>query len=58
MLEELVKRGISVAKAGGGRGWALVRLDDMSLVGIFEAPKDAKKAAKGAGVYLLVKVGA
>lgn len=56
MLEELIKKAAEIAKRSGGRGWALVRLSDLSVVGFFKAPAEAKKAAREPGLYLLIEV--
>lgn len=56
MLEELIKKGAAAAKASGRRGWVLVKLDDISIVGAFETPERAKRAAESPGLYLLVEI--
>jgi hypothetical protein len=56
MLEELIRMGVAAAKASGRRGWVLIRLGDMSVVGAFEGPDKAKKAAKSPGLYLLTEI--
>ncbi|MFB6490475.1 MAG: hypothetical protein TU35_004355 [Thermoproteus sp. AZ2] len=57
MLEELIRKGVAAAKASGRRGWVLIRLDDMSIVGAFESPDKAKRAAESPGLYLLIEIG-
>ncbi len=57
MLEELIRKAEEAARRSGRRGWALVRLSDLSLVGFFQTPAEARKAAREPGLYLLVEVG-
>ncbi|AEA12884.1 hypothetical protein TUZN_1411 [Thermoproteus uzoniensis 768-20] len=57
MLEELIERAEEAARRSGRRGWALVRLSDLAIVGVFQTPAEARKAAKEPGLYLLTEVG-
>jgi len=56
MLEELMERAEAAARRSGRRGWALVRLSDLSIVGVFKAPAEARRAAREPGLYLLTEV--
>ncbi|MCI4465772.1 MAG: hypothetical protein JHC22_08325 [Thermoproteus sp.] len=56
MLEELMERAEAAARRSGRRGWALVRLSDLSIVGVFKTPAEARKAAREPGLYLLTEI--
>lgn len=53
MLEEEVKKAVELAKRSGRRGWVLVKLPN-ELMGAFQSPSEAKRAAREPGVYVLV----
>jgi hypothetical protein len=56
MLEELIERAEAAARRSGRSGWALVRLSDLSIVGVFKAPAEARRAAREPGLYFLTEI--
>ncbi|MEL9990438.1 MAG: hypothetical protein QXP98_01190 [Thermoproteus sp.] len=56
MLEELIRKGVEAARRSGRQGWVLLRLADLTIVGAFKSPQEARRAADKPGLYLLVEV--